>query len=517
MEHFDAGILSLLPPVITIILALRTKEIISSLFVGILAGVLIYCVGIGNSPYLLKTVEVTFDLIVKKVDFNIIIFGSLLGSLVYLVAITGGTKAYANWATRRIKSKRSALMATTFLGFAMFIDDYFNCLSIGTVMQPITDKFKISRSKLAYIVDSTAAPICIIAPISSWAVGVGSSINTTGVSGSNFSAFVSTIPWNFYAIFTLIVVLMVSWGGFDFWPMLKDEIDASTSATISENAPTNGQGEIVNGVEGKLIYMLLPICSLIVFAVLGLLYTGGYWGDDISRHSMIVAFGNCDAARALVMASFGSLLVAFILFVPSRVLSLQEFMDGAVEGIKVMLPCVIVLVLAWAMGGLCRDLLQTPKFVTSIIGSGKGMVVMLPAIFFILAGFLSFCTGTSWGTFGILIPIAVPVIQALEPSLVSAGLAAVLAGSVFGDHSSPISDTSILSSGNAGCSLIDHISSQMPYACVAFAGSTAGYLVAGFTDGNIVLSFSVGLIVTVGSMFALRGRNLTYSKKSAAF
>jgi Na+/H+ antiporter NhaC len=253
-----------------------------------------------------------------------------------------------------------------------------------------------------------------------------------------------------------------------------------------------------------MIDMLLPIGSLIVFAVLALLYTGGYWGDDPARHTLAAALGNCDAARALVLASFGALAVAFVLFVPRRVLTLAEFMDGAVEGIKTMLPCVVVLVLAWAMGGLCRELLQTPQYITDMIGTGGNMVFALPLIFFALAGFLSFCTGTSWGTFGILIPIAVPVVQALNPSLVLVSLSAVLAGSVFGDHSSPISDTTILSSANAGCPLIDHVSTQMPYATVAFIGSAVGYLVAGVTGGQLVPSMAAGLLATLFCLLALR-------------
>ncbi|QGY40271.1 Na+/H+ antiporter NhaC family protein [Pseudodesulfovibrio cashew] len=506
MEQFNAGWLSLLPPCITIILALRTKEIVSSLFIGVLSGALIYCVGIGNTPYPLKTIEVAFQLIVSKVDFNVIVFGSLLGALIYLVAATGGANAYAQWATRRIKSKRSALLATTGLGLVMFIDDYFNCLSVGTVMQPVTDKFRVSRAKLAYIIDTTAAPVCILAPLSSWAVGVGSNIRTTGAFESDFGAFVATIPWNFYAILSLLVVVLVSWGGFDIGPMLREEEQAEASGVTSGEGAEASNGTPSTAVQGRIIDMLLPIGSLILFAVLALLYTGGYWGDDPARHSLGVAFGNCDAGRALVLASFGSLAVAFLLFVPRGVLTLGEFMNGAMEGIKTMLPCVIVLVLAWAMGGLCRELLQTPQYIAEMIGTGGSMTFALPVVFFGLAGFLSFSTGTSWGTFGILIPIAVPLVQALEPSLVLVSLSAVLAGSVFGDHSSPISDTTILSSANAGCPLIEHVSTQMPYATVAFVGSGAGYLVAGITGGQLIPSFAAGLLVTIGCLVALRGR-----------
>jgi Na+/H+ antiporter NhaC len=405
------------------------------------------------------------------------------------------------------------LLATTGLGVVMFIDDYFNCLSVGTVMQPVTDRFRVSRAKLAYIIDTTAAPICILAPLSSWAVGVGSNIRTTGVFESDFSAFAATIPWNFYAILSLLIVFMVSWGGFDFGPMLREEIKAASSNEASLHALEQNSETIHAKTDGNMLNMLLPIGSLILFAILALLYTGGYWGDDPALHTIGAAFGNCDAGKALVLASFGALAVAFLLFVPRGVLTLESFMNGSVEGIKTMLPCVIVLVLAWAMGGICRDQLQTPQFVADMLGTGENISAFLPLIFFVLAGFLSFSTGTSWGTFGILIPIAIPVVQALEPSLVLVSLSAVLAGSVFGDHSSPISDTTILSSANAGCSLINHVSSQMPYATVAFAGSAAGYFVAGISGGNLTLSIATALLVTISCMFTLskKGKLLSFN------
>jgi Na+/H+ antiporter NhaC len=515
MEPFNAGWLSLLPPFITIVLALRTREIISSLLVGLLSGALIYCVGVGNAPYALKAVEVAFSLIVTKVDFNVIVFGSLLGALIYLVAVTGGANAYARWAARRIRTKRSALLATTGLGFVMFIDDYFNCLCVGTVMQPVTDRFRISRAKLAYVIDATAAPVCILAPLSSWAVGVGSNIKATGAFQSDFTAFVATIPWNFYAIFSLLVVVLVSWGGFDVGPMLREEARVEAGGASREPEETCADG----AAGGSMVDMLLPIGSLILFAVLALLYTGGYWGGDPARHSLAVALGNCDAGRALVLASFGALVVAFLLFVPRGVLTLAGFVEGAMEGVKAMLPCVVVLVLAWAMGGLCRELLQTPQYIAAMIGTGGSATFALPVIFFLLAGFLSFCTGTSWGTFGILIPIAVPVAQALDPALVLVSLSAVLAGSVFGDHSSPISDTTILSSANAGCPPMVHVATQMPYAMTAFVGSGAGYLAAGLSGGQLIPSFAAGLAVTMVCLFALRrsgataaGRDLLQSR-----
>ena len=329
MDPFDAGWLSLLPPIIAITLALITKEVISSLFLGILSGTVIYCLGMGTGDLIIKPVEIAFTTMVNKVDFNIIIFCTLLGALVFTISRAGGTRAYGNWATRRIKSKRVAMLSTGGLGAFIFIDDYFNCLTVGTVMRPVTDRYKISRAKLAYIIDATAAPICIIAPISSWAAAVGSNLKATGAFESDFAAFVATIPYNFYALFSIIMVVMVCLGNFDFGPMRKAELRAQQGELGNVDAE---QAELGTSAKGSLIDMLLPIGSLIFFAVVALLYSGGYWGSDPAYHTLAAAFGNSSASKALVWASFGAITVAFFLFVPRGLMSLKSFMDCAGEG-----------------------------------------------------------------------------------------------------------------------------------------------------------------------------------------
>lgn len=510
VEPYYAGWLSLLPPVIAITLALMTKEVISSLLIGILTGTFIYSVGMNSDILFMATVESAFDTMANKVDFNILVFCTLLGALVYTISMAGGTRAYGKWATRKIKSRKAALLSTGGLGAFIFIDDYFNCLTVGTVMKPVTDSYKVSRAKLAYIIDATAAPICIIAPISSWAAAVGSNLRTTGAFTSDFSAFVSTIPYNFYALLSIAMVVLICMTNSDFGPMRT----AEERALHGELGAVDGSSEKQETVERGTVWdMLLPIGSLIVFAVLGLLYSGGYWGKDPAFHTMGAAFGNCTAAKALVWASVGALAVSFLLFVPRGLLSFRTFMDGAVEGMKAMLPANIILVLAWTISGVCRDLLQTPIFVQSLVAGGGVSGAFLPAIVFLIAGFLSFSTGTAWGTFGILIPIIVPVAQAVDPELVVVSLSATLAGSVFGDHCSPISDTTILSSAGAGCNHIEHVSTQLGYACIVAFCCFIGYVVAGFTKANLLLSLGSSVALLLVSVFIL---HMLGNKRAAA-
>lgn len=506
MDPYYAGWLSIVPPVLAIVLALITKEVFSSLLLGILSGTLIYSIGTEANDVLIRTIDVTFQTMSDKVDFNIILFCSLLGALVYVISLAGGTKAYGVWATKRIKSRKAAMLSTGGLGASIFIDDYFNCLTVGTVMRPVTDTYKISRAKLAYIIDSTAAPICIIAPISSWAAAVGSNLKATGAFDSDFAAFVSTIPYNFYAILALTMVFLVCIGNLDFGPMYKAEKQAKEEGIIEDGEAQNHQ---LNASKNGTIYdMLIPIVSLIVFATLSLLYSGGYFGDDPEYHTLGAAFGNCSAAPSLVWGSFGALTVAFFLFIPRRLLTLHAFMDGAVEGMKAMLPANMILVLAWTISGVCRNLLQTPEFVKTLFEADGGATAgFLPAFIFIVAGFLSFSTGTAWGTFGILIPIVVPVAQAINPEIITVCLSATLAGSVFGDHCSPISDTTILSSAGAGCNHVQHVSTQLGYAIIVASCSLVGYIIAGFTDANIWLSLGGALLTLIVTVYLLHMRS----------
>lgn len=505
VEPYYAGWLSILPPVIAITLALVTKEVLSSLLIGILSGTVIYALNMPGVSLLVGPVEIAFKVMVDKIDMNIIIFCSLLGALVYVISMAGGTAAYGKWASGKIKSRRSALLSTSALGTFVFIDDYFNCLTVGTVMKPVTDAHGISRAKLAYIIDATAAPICIIAPISSWAAAVGSNLKATGAFDSDFAAFIATIPYNFYALLSLVMIVIVSLTNLNFGPMRAAEERARRGDLGALANPAGAQAlHAGTGRRGGILDMLIPIAALIVFSVLGLLYSGGYWGEDESYHTLAAAFGNTTASEALVWGSCGALLVALLLFVPRGLISFRGFMDGVVEGIKTMLTANIILVLAWTISGVCRDLLQTPQFVESIVQGGGAASALLPAVVFIIAGFLSFSTGTAWGTFGILIPIVVPVAQAIDPHLLVVTLSATLAGSVFGDHCSPISDTTILSSAGAGCNHVEHISTQLPYALVVATSCFAGYAVAGFSRGNLWLSLGTAVVVLAALVIAIR-------------
>ena len=472
MEPYYAGALSILPPIIAVVLALITKEVFSSLLLGILTGSLIYTIGSGSDMVIVSTVENTFKIMVDKVDFNIILFCSLLGALVYVISMAGGSRAYGKWAAKKIKGRRSALLSTSALGAFIFIDDYFNCLTVGTVMRPITDTYRISRAKLAYIIDATAAPICIIAPISSWAAAVGSNLKSTGAFESEMEAFISTIPWNFYALLCIIMVIMVSVGNFDFGPMRRSEIAAINGESSNNNEKTDDDAPTIHA-QGTVLDMVVPILALIVFATLSLLYCGGYWGEDPAYHTIAAAFGNTSAGPALVIASFAALLVAFIQFVGRRLF------------------------------------LETQVFIGSLVQNDAGLAGnLMPAIIFAIASFLSFSTGTAWGTFGILIPIVVTVAQAIAPSgeLTIIALSATLAGSVFGDHCSPISDTTILSSAGSGCVHIEHVSTQLPYACITAISAFIGYVIAGLTL-SLPLSLGSAIVVMVVSLTYLHLHN----------
>mgnify|MGYP003372152236 CR=1 FL=1 len=518
MEAYYAGWLSILPPIIAVGLALITKEVFSSLLLGILSGTLIYTVGIGADSIVVGTVENAFKVMANRFDINIVLFCSLLGSLVYVISMAGGSKAYGKWATTHIKGRRSAMISTSILGGFIFIDDYFNCLTVGTVMRPITDTYKISRAKLAYIIDATAAPICIIAPISSWAAAVGSNLKDTNAFESEMQAFVSTIPWNFYALLCLSMVLIVSFLNLDFGPMLKAEQDVLNQVGINDDEKEQDSKNVDNidvKADGTVFDMIIPIASLIIFATLSLLYVGGYWGDDPAYHSLGAAFGNTSAGPALVLSSFAALSVAFVLFVFRRLLTLKEFMDGVLRGVQAMVPANMILVLAWTIAGVTRDLLQTPVFISSIVQSDTAILgAILPAVIFAIAGFLSFSTGTAWGTFGILIPIVVSVAQAVDPdsqALIVVTLSATLAGSVFGDHCSPISDTTILSSAGAGCVHIEHVYTQLPYALVVAFCAFIGYIIAGLTY-NLWLSLGTAAVLLICIIAVLHRINVNRNK-----
>jgi len=506
MDPITVGFLSIIPPIIAISLALVTKEVISSLIIGILSGTFIYAVNTtsGVIDVVVKTADTTMNLMATKLSDNtpIVLFLALLGALVVVITKAGGSKAYGDWASSKIKTRIGASLATSALGALIFIDDYFNCLTVGTVMKPVTDKHRISHAKLAYLIDATAAPICIIAPISSWAASVISQMGDTGLNG--MESFIQSIPYNLYAILTIIMVIALSVLQLDFGLMEKFEHRAIKKGLLDgeNNLSGTDADELSNlriSPKGRVFDLIIPIVALIIFSILSMLYVGGYFEGGMTLSE---GFGNTEAGPALALSGFASLIVAFLLFVPRKVLNFREFMDGVGQGVKSMVGAIIILTLAWTISGVCRDLLSTGEYVGEVVATSNMPTVLIPTIIFIVAGFLSFSMGTSWGTFGILIPIVATVCSKVDPSLTIISLSATLAGSVFGDHCSPISDTTILSSTGASCNHIDHVSSQIPYAFLVGACCIVGYIVAGITK-NLLLTLSSSIICLFVALFVL--------------
>ena len=503
MESVYVGAWSLLPPVVAIVLALITKEVVLSLVAGVLSGTFIYAIASGLNP-VVGPVNVLFELIINRADMYIILFCFLLGSLVYLINASGGAQAYGRWARRVIKSKRQATLLTALFGCLIFVDDYFNALTVGSVMKPVSDQYRVSRPKLAYLLDSTSAPICILVPISTWGAAVGGYMVDTGVFSSGISGFLAMVPYNLYALLCLVMVVLICVFSWDFGSMYKFELKAKRG-DLSAIESQSYEKEQVNSKAG-LIDMVLPIVVLVVVSVLSMMYIGGFWGDDPAFAGQFGAsLGNSVSGQALTWGSFAALLTALLLYVPRKVMNYHEFFDGIVKGMEPMLVSGVILFLAWAIGGVCRELLSTPEFVSNLFQELGVPGAILPCIVFIFAAFLSFSTGTSWGTFGILLPIVAPVAQAIAPTLIIPSLAATLAGSIFGDHCSPISDTTILSSTGASCNHLDHVNSQMPYAVTLAAVSLIGYIIIGIT-GSGLLGFVVSLVLLVATVYVLHKR-----------
>lgn len=505
MEPYNVGILSLLPPIIAIILALRTKEVISSLIIGILSGSLIYSIftADGILQTATKTIDVTMSVMVEKLSANssIIIFLGMLGALVMVVTKAGGSRAYGEWAVKKIKTKKGASFATFALGALIFIDDYFNCLTVGTVMKPVTDKHKISREKLAYIIDATAAPVCIIAPVSSWAASVISQMSDTGLNG--IEDFVKSIPYNLYALLTIIMVLIICFSKIDFGKMAKyEEMAMRGEKSDDKNIESDELSDMEISSKGRVFDLIIPIAILIGTSILSMLYVGGYFEGGIS---IAEGFGNTDAGKALAISGFFTLCATFFLFIPRKIISFREFMSCVSSGIKSMVPAFVILVLAWTISGICRDLLNTGEYVGSVVAGSSMAGMFIPVVAFIVSGILAFSMGTSWGTFGILIPIIAVVCQNTAPELTIISLSAVLAGSVFGDHCSPISDTTILSSTGAKCNHINHVESQIPYTLVVAGSCILGYITAGITK-NLLLTWIVSLACMIITLLILNNK-----------
>ena len=493
-----ATALALLPPIIAIVLALITKEVYSSLFVGILSGALLYA---GFNPW--HTVTGTFDVMIGKLsdswNVGILIFLVVLGMMVALINRAGGSAAYGRWASAHIRTKTGALLSTIALGVLIFIDDYFNCLTVGSVMRPVTDKHGISRAKLAYIIDATAAPVCIIAPISSWAAAVSS----VAPEGEGLTLFIRSIPYNLYALLTIGMMLLCAVMRVDFGKMRIHEQNAEAGDlfTTDERPYADEQAPEDNG-RGHVFDLILPIAVLIVCCVGTMVYTGGFFDPASSAYlDFVTAFSGSDASTGLVLGSFLALIFTFLLFVPRRVVTFKQFSGALCDGFKAMVPAILILTFAWTLSGVTNNLGSKVYVAEVVRHAAGGLANFLPAIVFLIAVGLAFATGTSWGTFGVLLPIVCSIFPSGELMIIA--VSACLAGAVCGDHCSPISDTTIMASTGAQCDHIAHVSTQLPYALTVAAVSFVGYILAGFVQ-NVFVVLPVSFVLLFAVLFGIR-------------
>ncbi len=499
---------ALVPPVIAIALALITKEVYSSLFIGIVVGGLLYSnfsfEGTINQVFSGGFISVLAD----GYNMGIIIFLVLLGTMVALMNNAGGSAAFGCWAGEHIKTRVGAQLATILLGVLIFIDDYFNCLTVGSVMRPVTDGHKVSRAKLAYLIDATAAPVCIIAPISSWAAAVSGFVE--GEDG--LSLFVSAIPYNYYAILTIVMMVGMVVLKTEFGQMAKFEQNALQGDLFSkEEHPFAGKDDNVDAnPNGKVIDLVFPIIVLIICCVIGMIWSGGFFaGEDF-----ITAFSGSDASVGLAVGSFFALIITIVMYMIRRVLPFKKCMDCLIDGFRAMVPAILILTMAWTLKAM-TDSLGAKVFVETVMKSTAGdLQKFLPAIIFLVGCFLAFSTGTSWGTFGILIPIVVGVFQNTNHELMIIAISACMAGAVCGDHCSPISDTTIMASAGAQCDHVNHVSTQLPYAIVAAAVSFVSYLIAGFVQNVFIcLGISVILMLLVLTLLKFTGTTIEEQKE----
>ncbi len=562
MESFaliDTGIWSIVPPLLALGLALITKEVYLSLTIGVFTGMVIYAftldgVGFGQ---LVEAFCLVPQMMGEQIANNgaLLLFLALLGALVVLIAIAGGSRAYGAWVSEHVKSARLARMMTAVLGVLIFVDDYFNCLTVGAVMRPITDRFRISHEKLAWLIDSSAAPVCIIAPVSSWAVAVGGYLGDDG-----FNLFVQSIPYNFYALATIVFVFFVAFIGLDFGPMKKaeaaaakygaaeaehvaaadpgkvithpDELEADTHLSVAtertaakiaeKNNPQSAldmpstviaeETELAEAVastqaeasfkgmkvseKGKVYDLIVPILVLIVFSIWGMLYVGGFFeGADFAT-----AVGE-DPVSGLCIGSFVALVVAAAMYLPRGLCTLQGYMEGVAEGVRSMVGAIMILVLAWSLGGVCRYMIGTGPFVSNFLNGLGVSLALLPVVIFLVAAFIGFSMGTSWGTIALILPIVVGVFDPSDPLFLVA-IGATLGGAVYGDHISPISDTTILSSAGAECNHMAHVSTQIPYASIVFVSGAIGYVVAGLT-GSPWIPLILTMVLSCGGFVVI--------------
>lgn len=488
---------SVVPPLIAIVLALITKEVYSSLFLGVLVGGILFAgasfTGILDRVFVKGILASLSD----SYNVGILIFLVILGSMVVLMNQSGGSGAFGRWAKQKIKTRGGAQRTSIFLGILIFVDDYFNCLTVGSVMRPVTDSHNISRAKLAYLIDSTAAPICIIAPISSWAAAVSGFV--PGENG--LKIFIEAIPFNFYALFTIIMMFALAGMKFEYGPMAKYERNALNGDlfTVKDQQAVNNElkQEFVND-RGRVIDLIIPIIVLIVSCLIAMIYTGGFFDDA----SFVDAFANCDASVSLVFGSAVGFVFTVIYYMCRRVISFKNCMGSLPEGFKQMVAPILILTLAWTLKGM-TDSLGLSAFIESTVGKlGGGFMVIYPAIMFLIACLLAFASGTSWGTFGILIPLSMAV-TGTSSEMMIIGISACMAGAVCGDHCSPISDTTIMSSAGAGCNHISHVQTQLPYAITVALVSFVTYIVAGLTK-SAWITLPIGIIILFLVLIVIR-------------
>lgn len=488
---------SLVPPIVAIVLALITKEVYSSLFIGIVVGGLFY------SGFQFETTMTHIlqgglvKVLADSYNVGILIFLVILGGMVCLMNAAGGSRAFGQWASKRIKSRVGAQLATILLGVLIFVDDYFNCLTVGSVMRPVTDKHNVSRAKLAYIIDSTAAPVCIIAPISSWAAAV-----TGFVPGEDgFSVFINAIPYNFYALLTITMLVLLVILGVDYGPMKKHEANAANGDLFTTADRSFVTKDAEGNLNGTVYDLVVPVVLLIICCVTGMIYSGGFF----SGSSFVEAFSNSDASVGLALGSIVALITTIAFYSVRKVLSFTTCMNCIPEGFKAMVPAIMILTFAWTLKAMTDSLGAAPYVAGMMQTSAAGLMNMLPAIIFVVGCGLAFATGTSWGTFGILIPIVVAVFES-DPQMMIIAISACMAGAVCGDHCSPISDTTIMASAGAQSNHVNHVYTQLPYALTVAGISFISYIIVGYTR-SLLLALPAGIIMVFAVLFFFKMRS----------
>ncbi len=498
-SNYYSTALALAPPIIAIVLALITKEVYSSLFIGVLSGALLY----SNFNIIGAVDAIVNDGLIANVgdswNAGILIFLVLLGIMVALVNAAGGSAAFGRWAKTHVKTRAGAQLATFALGVLIFIDDYFNCLTVGSVMRPVADENKLSRSKFAYIIDATAAPVCMIAPISSWAAAVTSVVGEE----NGLTYFIRAIPYNFYSLLTIVMIITISLINLDYGPMRRHELNAMNGDLFSEGNLVESIDEEVSS-KGRVIDLILPVLVLIASCIIGMIYTGGFFDAEGGAYmNLATAFANSDASAGLSWGALISVVLTIVYLIARRVITFKTAMNAVPKGFCAMVPAIIILVFAWTLGSITRGMLGADIFVKLAIGgAAEALQAFLPAAIFLIALGLAFATGTSWGTFGILLPIVITVFSGSGEIMIVA-MSACLAGAVCGDHCSPISDTTIMASAGAQCNHVNHISTQLPYALTVAAVSTVSYILAGFIQ-NWMIVLPIAIVLMIATLLVIK-------------